>query len=866
MVIVSRHGRILQVNAQMLRLFGYTREELYGRPLEILLPERFRKIHAQHRTGYISDPHVRSMGAGLELQGRRKDGCEVPVEISLSPLETEAGVLVVAAIRDVTERKRAEAALRASEERYRSLVEQAADGIFIADPSGRYVDVNASGCRMIGYSRVEILQRSIADVVTSEEIERIVPALEAMKQGQTHLGEWQFRRKDNSTFPGEVSGIMLSDGHMLGFVRDITERQRDAIALKESEEQFRTAIDAMQEGFVMQNQAGEIVISNQSAERILGLTAEQMRGLTSLDPRWKAIHEDGSDYPAETRPIVVALRQGVAQSNVIIGVSKPSGELVWVSVNSVPLLHEGKPFAAIATFADITVRRQAEKALKESEARFRLLADSAPVMIWMTDEKGGCTYLNKLWLEFTGRTLEEGLAFGWSEDIHPDDRKTKMEEALRLFMARQPIRSEFRLRRHDGQYRYVLDNGVPVFTEDGNLLGYIGSCVDVTEQKAMQERLFESQKLESLGRLAGGVAHDFNNLLTAITGYTELAQMEVSSESEVAKFLTNVQTAAQRAAALTSQLLMYARRQMVEFAPLNLNKVILGMDPLLRRTIGEPYELVLALDERLWNVSANAAQMEQVLMNLVVNARDAMPNGGRILVETANVTLDADYAEFHPGVTPGEFAMFAVSDNGPGITKEMQARIFEPFFTTKEMGKGTGLGLATCYGIVKQSSGNIWIYSELGQGTSFKVYLPRFLATPIIEEVLAPEHLPSGTETILLVDDEPMVRDIAARVLRSQGYRVLEASNAAEALHVQDKWEGAIDLLLTDVVMPLMGGKELSQRLQQLCPGIKVLYMSGYTHNVILHQGILKPDVALITKPFTSSGLVKRVREVLNAE
>lgn len=515
--------------------------------------------------------------------------------------------------------------------------------------------------------------------------------------------------------------------------------------------------------------------------------------------------------------------------------------------------------------ADVTSLKIAEMALRESEVRFRLLADSAPVMIWMTDATGACTYLNNPWLQFTGRTREEGLAFGWSEAIHPDDKETKMQEALRCFAAQQPIRSEFRLRRFDGQYRYVLDVGVPRLSEEGLFLGYVGSCIDITEQKLAQERLFESQKLESLGRLAGGVAHDFNNLLTAITGYTELAQMQVSSESEVARFLIYVRSAAERAAALTQQLLMYARRQMVEFTNVNLNQVILGMDPLLRRTIGESYELVTMLEERLWGVKSNASQVEQVLMNLIVNARDAMPTGGRIVVETANIVLDYDYADAHPGVSPGEYAMLAVSDNGPGMTKETQARVFEPFFTTKAMGKGTGLGLATCYGIIKQNSGTISVYSEPGQGTTFRLYLPRLQEAAIIEESVPQADLPSGTETVLLVDDEQMVRDIAARVLRSHGYRVLEASNGAEALHVHSEWGDAIDLLLTDVVMPLMGGKELAQRLQQLRPEIKVLYMSGYTQNVILQQGALRPDVTLITKPFTSSDLVKAVREVLTA-
>jgi CheY-like chemotaxis protein len=304
---------------------------------------------------------------------------------------------------------------------------------------------------------------------------------------------------------------------------------------------------------------------------------------------------------------------------------------------------------------------------------------------------------------------------------------------------------------------------------------------------------------------------------------------------------------------------------MVEFRAVNLNDVVHGMAPILSRTIGEPYDLVLALGDGPWPVRSNASQIEQVLMNLVVNARDAMPQGGQILVESGNLALDLEDAEAHPGVAPGEYATLSVTDGGPGIAKEIREQIFEPFFTTKEVGKGTGLGLATCYGIVKQSRGNITVHSEPGNGTTFRVYLPRLHGEPAIEKTARPERPQTGAETILLVDDEAMVRDVAARMLRSQGYVVLEATNAAEAIQVQEDCDGAIDLLVTDVVMPLTGGKELAKRLQQSRPDIKVLYLSGYAHDVMLDKDVRDRDLALMTKPFSSSELVKKVREVLNS-
>jgi PAS domain S-box-containing protein len=496
------------------------------------------------------------------------------------------------------------------------------------------------------------------------------------------------------------------------------------------------------------------------------------------------------------------------------------------------------------------------------DSEFRIIADSAPMMIWMTDAEARCTYLNRQWLEFTGRTLEEGMTFGWNRDIHPDDLESHMEQALAQFMARQPARSEFRLRRHDGQYRMILDIGTPYFTDDGEFRGYIGACIDITEQKLAQQQLYETQKLESLGRLAGGIAHDFNNLLMAITGYTELARMKVADDAEMAEYLAKIGIATDRAAALTQQLLMYARRQVVEFATVNLNVIIGQLQSRWQSTLGEKYDLTLELAETLWNVNTNASQIEQVLLNLILNARDAMPAGGRIVIETANVILDRDYAAAHVGATPGEYVRLTVSDHGIGMSAEVQSRIFEPFFTTKQTNKNLGLGLATCYGIVKQSNGNIWVYSEPEMGTTFKVYLPR-ARQDTVEERLPQDDLPAGTETILLVDDEPMVRDIAARILRGRGYRVLEAANGPEALHLQREWTRPIDLLLTDVIMPLMSGKELAEHLREAQPDLSVIYMSGYTQNIILQQGVLQPDVVLITKPFSSMTLLQKVREAL---
>ncbi|PYS49074.1 MAG: hybrid sensor histidine kinase/response regulator [Acidobacteria bacterium] len=388
---------------------------------------------------------------------------------------------------------------------------------------------------------------------------------------------------------------------------------------------------------------------------------------------------------------------------------------------------------------------------------------------------------------------------------------------------------------------------------------------DVTERRLLEEQFRQSQKMEAIGQLAGGIAHDFNNLLTAINGYSELAMRKLQAEDPLRRNLEEIKKAGERAASLTRQLLAFSRKQILQPAVLVINSVVSDMEKMLRRLIGEDIDLKTALETQLGSIKADPGQIEQIIMNLVINARDAMPAGGKLTIETSNVDLDETYARQHTGVTPGHYVMLAVSDTGMGMNTATLARIFEPFFTTKEKGKGTGLGLSTIYGIVKQSGGNIWVYSEVGQGTTFKVYLPRvdedaqeYKRTDETEEIL------QGTETILLAEDEEIVRTLAREILETYGYRVLEASGSGAALLICERVTEPIDLLITDVVMPEMSGRQLAARLSQLRPEMKVLYMSGYTDDAIVHQGVLDEDANFIQKPFTPDALAKKVREVLN--
>jgi signal transduction histidine kinase/CheY-like chemotaxis protein len=384
------------------------------------------------------------------------------------------------------------------------------------------------------------------------------------------------------------------------------------------------------------------------------------------------------------------------------------------------------------------------------------------------------------------------------------------------------------------------------------------------KRRELEIKLHQAQRMEAVGRLAGGIAHDFNNLLTAIVGYSEMALIDLAIPEKLRSDIGEIRRAADRASSLTHQLLAFSRRQVLQLKIIDLNVVVHDVDKMLRRLIGEDIDLVTVLEEGIGRIRVDPGQIEQVIMNLAINARDAMPKGGKLTIETANVDLDEVYARTHVAVIPGPYVMLALSDNGHGMDAETQSRIFDPFFTTKEKGKGTGLGLSTVYGIVKQSGGNIWVYSEPGKGTTFKAYFPR-----VEEEVEAPivaavpvVHL-HGTEVVLLVEDEEAVRKLAREILERNGYTVLSASEGEEAFAVSGRYAGMIHLLLTDVVMPRMGGRDLFNRLTPLRPRMKVLYMSGYTDNAVVHHGALDPGTHYLQKPFTQDGLLHKVREVL---
>lgn len=507
-------------------------------------------------------------------------------------------------------------------------------------------------------------------------------------------------------------------------------------------------------------------------------------------------------------------------------------------------------------------RKQSAEALRLSEERYRDIVENAHDFIYSHDLLGNYTSINKAGEQLTAYTREEVLTMNFVQTVAPDFVE-KARAMIAGTLAGEKGTYDLEIVAKDGR-RIAVEINNKLVLRDGAAVGVQGTARDVTGRKELEEQLRQSQKMEAIGRLAGGIAHDFNNLLTAITGYSELSMRRMEETDPLLVNLQQIKKAGDRAASLTRQLLAFSRKQVLQPKVLDLNLVVSDLERMLTRLIGEDIELCTILEPKLASIKVDPGQIEQIIMNLAVNARDAMPQGGKLTIETRNVVIDDEYARNHIAVIPGPFVKLEVSDSGCGIAPETQSRIFEPFFTTKEVGMGTGLGLSTVYGIVKQSGGNIWVYSEVGVGTVFTIYLP------CTEETLQAYKRESGnerglrgTETVLIAEDEEIVRRLACKVLRMYGYEVLEAVGGNEALLFSESHLAPIHLAITDVIMPDMNGLELATRLTALRPETKVLFMSGYTDSAIVHQGVLDEGANFLQKPFSPEALARKVREVL---
>src|SRR6266404_698696 len=590
---------------------------------------------------------------------------------------------------------------------------------------------------------------------------------------------------------------------------------------------------------------------------ILGYTVDE-----ALDPNWwsRRVHPNDLESASEDHPELLRNNRLVRDYRFM----HKDGTYRWVR-DEQRLLRDAhdEPSEIVGAWVDITDSKKAEEELSEANQTLQSLIQTSPLAIIAYDLEGNVRNWNSAAERIFGWTSTEVI--GERNPIVPEDKWEEFLDSLEIthhsgmFTNLETTRS-----RKDGSQIDVSLSSAPLVDGKGKIHGSVTVIADITDRKGLEEQLRQSQKMEAIGRLAGGVAHDFNNLLTAIIGYSQLGLGRLGAEDPMRKELEEIERAGQRAAALTGQLLAFSRRQVLQPKVLDLNVVVADLGKMLNRLIGEDIELKMRLSPNLGSVKADRGQIDQILMNLAVNSRDAMPAGGKLTIETANVELDESYVSDHVDSHSGSHVMLAISDNGGGMDKQTLSRIFEPFFTTKEQGKGTGLGLSTVFGIVKQSGGHIGVYSEPGVGTTFKVYLPRTedLADFKDRRVVASASV-RGTESILLVEDEASVRKLARTILQNNGYTVLEAACGEEAREMSEKYEGLIHLMLTDVIMPGTSGRELAQIVADLRPEMKVLYMSGYTDDAIVHHGILDAETPFIQKPFTPDSLLRKVHGVL---
>ena len=810
LIVLDRDSKIRTVHKATCELLGYKEEELIGNPVHVVFPATEETLNERKLDELIKGDELKN----YETYLKTKDGKKIPILFNGSVMKDKEGNIdcIVCTARDTNGHGRAEEALRTEKQRFQTLSENAPFGMVMIDKDDTFKYINPKFRELFGYDLNDVpngktwFRKAYPDPTYRHHV----------------ISEWFNDNDLGSSKPGEkISRILtvtckdgtekiinflpvkLETGEYLMSCVDITEHKKAEEALEKSEEESKRL---SQENAIMA-EIGRIISSTLNIEEVYEPFAEEVNKLIPFDR------------------IVIN----------IIDIEKSTVSNVYMAGKAIVGRKVGEIYPLKGSGSAEMIRTQSSQLIQAED--FSEYEDRFPMLL---------------------STFQAG--FRSIMDV-PIFSKGQIMGGL-LLRSLKP-------------YAYT-DKDVRLAERVGNqIAGAIANAQLYAERKqaeegkaVLQEQLRQSQKMESIGQLAGGVAHDFNNILTVIHGYSELVINSLDPTNPIREDVKEIKAAAERASGLTRQLLAFSRKQVLQPKVIDLNALVSNMVKMLRRMIGEGIELNTLWADDLGRIKADPGQIEQVMLNLAVNARDAMPNGGKLTIETADVELDQDYADLHLSVVPGSYVMLSVSDTGVGMTPEVRDRVLEPFFTTKEKGKGTGLGLSTVYGIVKQSGGNIWIYSEPGQGSTFKIYLPRVEeeVDSMLQSSVVGNKPQQGSETILLVEDEKMVRNLALTILKRQGYNVLEAEDGEMALRIVQKHNGnPIHLVLTDVVMPGMSGHELSDRLKAQCPEMKVIFMSGYTDESIIEKhGLMAPGIHFIQKPFQPDALVKKIRSVLD--
>jgi len=898
MVVQDVERRVQMCNPAFENLFQYRQEDIRGFELDSVLAPRELLREAQQITERAAAGEmVRANG-----QRRRRDGSLVEVQITCVPLvENNQTVGSFAIYEDITERREAQRAQRQAEEKLSQLFENAVEGIFRASVEGQLLSVNPALARMCGYASPEEMILSVQDMSKDLYVDpqaRVEFKQRMLERGSVESFEYQLRRKDGARIwvSENARVVRVSNGEIVayeGSMEDITERKRSELERQVTFEIIHAVnvTDNLDDLLYLVHQALRKVLY---AENCFVALYEPPSGMFHFPffidqfdeaPPPQQVGRSCTAYVYRTGRAMLIPQQAfdeLAERGEVelVGTPSPSwlgaplrtpaatiGVLVVQHYENEAAYTERDLEFLVSVGGQIALaieRKRAEEKIRESEARLRVLVEQLPAVLWTVGKDLRFTSALGAGLARLGLKPNQIVGVSLMDYFETNDQTFLPIAAHRRATKGEPV--TFHVEWKGGSYTCHVE---PLRTAEGELQGAICMALDITDRKQLEEQLRQAQKMEAVGRLAGGIAHDFNNLLMVIQGYADLMTERLAEGDPLRRNAEQIQTASQRATSLTRQLLAFSRKQMLAPKVLNVQSVVVEMEKILRRLIGEDIQLETSSAPDLGLIKADRSQIEQVILNLAVNARDAMPEGGRLTIETANVELDKAAAHPPAVLSPGKYVMLAVTDNGCGMDAETQAHIFEPFFTTKEKGKGTGLGLATVYGIVKQSGGYVWVYSEPGRGTSFKVYLPRIEDEPTArgrDGKSDARELPRGSETVLLVEDEKGVRELAREYLELTGYTVIAAEDGHTALELAAMHVGPIQLLMTDVVMPGISGRELAGRVKTLRPEIKVLFMSGYTDQAVVHHGILDTDAALLQKPFTMAALAAKLREILSTE
>jgi len=775
-------------------------------------------------------------------------------------------------IEDLTHKEllRKAKSFEATLEIYRDFIESSPDLFYRTDLEGKILYVSPSVYRLSGYTVEEAIGMRLAEDFYLFPEERMAFMAKLREVGQVANFEARLKRKDRSLWWASTNAHFYRghDGNILGvegITRDISSQKKIEESLRATEERFRLAFHTSPDSINLSRVSdGSFVDINQGFTDLTGYTREDVTGKTSHDINiWKD--------PADRKCLIDGLRKTGIVRNLEAQFVRKNGD-IGVGLMSSSILNANGENVILSVTRDITARKSAQEALTRSEGQLRLITDNMVDVICQTDAQLNIVYTSPSVERVFGYGPEELVGNAAIDFVHPDDIESLLQKSRK---ARENFASsilvKYRWRHANGTYMWTESNTRLLYDEKGQSMGAIFGTRDIddriraeTEKAKLEGQLVQAHKLEAIGRLAGGVAHDLNNLLSPILGYSELLLTGTNNNDPRKEKLERIIKAAEGAKNLVRQLLAFSRKQTLEYKVMNVNETLAEFEKLLRKLIREDIDIKIFLSPHIKPIMADIGQIEQVIMNLTINAADAMPEGGKLTIETMQTVLDENYARTRPGVKPGEYVMLAFSDTGYGMDEATRLKIFDPFFSTKG-DQGTGLGLATVYGIVKQHEGNIWVYSEPGKGTTFKIYLPvseKISPRKKIIKKNAMDH--NGSETILVVEDNEQVRDIVCNILEVHGYKVLESENGQEARNAMAS--EPVDLLLTDVVMPDMNGKELHAELVKDFPGMKVIYMSGYTDNVIAHHGVLDEGVDFIQKPINTYTLVSKIREVLDRD